>query len=184
MMTHVQFFKLYAAYIRDYRKSQLLLDALLERRRFRDWLDLNELCAGYALKQLLLAPVTRLPQYLLFLSAIVRSLDQESAAAVSILSAVSAMEKVASDIAEALKHEVARKLVVTLQTRIFGGNCNLVSPHRYVVKHSVSATGAPTTKPDHPAMTCPKVSSPLIALSYFGSCGCVCVCAGSEKNVQ
>jgi len=133
---HVQFFKLYAGYIKEYRKAQAWLDILLDKkRRFMDWLDLNELCAGYSLKQLLLAPVCRMPQYLVFLGAIVRSLDPESPSTARILAAVAAVSKVTDDIAQALKDEVARKLVVTLQSRIFGNNCNLVSPHRFVVKH-------------------------------------------------
>lgn len=110
--------------------------ALRQKKKFVDWLDLNELCAGYSLKQLLLAPVTRMPQYLIMLGAIVRSLDPASPSAQKLLAAVAAVSKVTDEIAQALKDEVSRKLVVTLQARIFGNNCNLISPHRFVVKHS------------------------------------------------
>ena len=62
------FFQLYGSYIREYRKAQAFIDVLVDtKRKFLDWLDLNELCCGYSLKQLLLAPVSRMPQYLIFL---------------------------------------------------------------------------------------------------------------------
>ena len=34
-----------------------------------------------------------------------------------------------------LRDQVARKLVVTVQQKIFQNSCDLVSPHRYVIKH-------------------------------------------------
>ena len=137
VLQHCPFFRLYKEYIRDYRKSQQFFDLLVtKKKRFLEWLDLNELCSGYSLKQLLLGPTTRLPQYLIFLGAIVRSLDPTSPSAERILQAITAVSQVSDDIAFGLKDEVARKLVVIIQKRIFGGNCNLVSPHRFVVKHS------------------------------------------------
>lgn len=137
MVTHIPFFKLYASYIRDYRKAVAYLEQLTEKKsKFARWLVLNELCSGISLKTLILAPVYRLPQYLVFTGGIVKSLDPSSDAAISLLDAVRAIQQATDQISFNLRDEVARKLVVTIQQQIFGeGNCNLVSPHRFVVKH-------------------------------------------------
>jgi hypothetical protein len=137
MMKHLPFFKLYSHYIQEYRKAQACVDQLGEKKRkFDEFLELNELCAGHALKTLLLAPVCRLPQYLQFLGGILNSADPTSEAAQSVENAIRAVQSVTDEIAFNLRDQVSRRLVVTVQQKIFKNSCDLISPHRFVIKHS------------------------------------------------
>ncbi len=137
MIKHLPFFKLYSHYIQEYRKAQACVDQLVEKKRkFDEFLELNELCAGHALKTLLLAPVCRLPQYLQFLGGILNSADPTSEAAQSVEAAIRAVQSVTDEIAFNLRDQVSRRLVVTVQQKIFKNNCDLISPHRFVIKHS------------------------------------------------
>eukprot|EP00457_Paulinella_chromatophora_P001600 gb/GEZN01001602.1/.p1 GENE.gb/GEZN01001602.1/~~gb/GEZN01001602.1/.p1 ORF type:complete len:625 (+),score=122.92 gb/GEZN01001602.1/:258-1877(+) len=131
----IPFFKLYTSFIKTYRKAAASLIEARKRSRFAAFLQLNELCAGHSADALLQLPVSRLPQYLIYLGAIYQNMDQSSTAANELAVAIMEVQQVTDDIATSLRDQVARKLVHTVQTQVFGNKVALISPHRFVVKH-------------------------------------------------
>jgi hypothetical protein len=104
---------------------------------------------------LLGVPVSRLPQYLIFLGSVQALMpNHDTTAAQELNAAVGAIQQVTDDIAFALRDEAARKLVVTVQERIFKGGLDLVHPARFVCKHGDLKVRHVATYPFRPPYVC------------------------------
>lgn len=131
----IPFFKLYTQYVQKSREAQRTLVELKKKKKsFVQFLELNEAVAGVPLGELLLAPVTRLPQYLSFLGAVYEGMpDKNSEGATQLLNTISEIIKVTEGITSFLALEAARKQTVQIQEKVFNGTIAVVSPTRYVV---------------------------------------------------
>ena len=78
MQQHIPFFKLYTQYIKSQKRAKDAYDVCMKKRKFQDFLNINEKCAGVPLSTLLSVPVMRLPQYLHFFGAIHNLMDQSA----------------------------------------------------------------------------------------------------------
>lgn len=148
----IPFFKLYAAYIGNYRNaSQYVTKKLQVSKNFRIFVELEERCDGTnkSLKTLLGLPMGRLPQYLHILFAIhSRPGDVGSHLAKAILAIQAVSDAISADI----KSQVARKMVVTVQDKVFGKTVNLIAPSRHVVKKGELRVTMPSSSPRRFAM--------------------------------
>jgi len=131
----IPFFKLYTQYVQKSREAQKTLVELKKKKKnFVQFLELNEAVAGVPLGELLLAPVTRLPQYLSFLGAVYEGMsDKNSDGATQLLNTISEIIKVTEGITSFLALEAARKQTVQIQEKVFNGTIAVVSPTRYVM---------------------------------------------------
>ena len=66
---------------------------------------------------ILTSPVTRLPQYLFFLGHIYTNSDPNAASTARIGEAIQKIQGITDDIANSLKDQVNRKLVITVQEK-------------------------------------------------------------------
>jgi len=137
MASFIPYFRLYTTYVKSYRKASKRLENLTKKKpKFRDFLELHEMVAGMDLGTLLMSPVKRLPQYLAFLGAIYAGMpDKESQAAKELANALGKILEVTQGITDSLRDEGQRKMVVKIQVKTFKKSIDIVSPHRYVVKH-------------------------------------------------
>jgi hypothetical protein len=116
----------------------LMVDSEYQRKRsdFAKFLALNELCFGCKLSVLLNAPVGRMAQYLIFLGTVHDKLDESSPQRAELEKAVMSIQAVTDDIAVSLRDSASRRLVVTIQDKVFDNNCDLLDPTRFVIKHA------------------------------------------------
>lgn len=73
MEKEVHFFKMYFEYLNNYTNSSTLIDALMERKHFANFLDETRLNPSHKLltiKDFLIKPVQRLPKYVLIMKEI------------------------------------------------------------------------------------------------------------------
>lgn len=109
------FLKLFSAYIRDFQAQCALLDeCVLKYPRFGKILkqfEMSERCQKLSLKQYMLKPVQRLPQYRLLLDVYLRSLDETCVDYSSAIKALKVVTEVADHANESMKHEVLRRII-------------------------------------------------------------------------
>lgn len=134
MSQHIPFFKLYTTYIKAQKKAQAAFETARLKKRFQQFLQINEECCGHQLAEMLTVPVMRLPQYLRFLGAIHSKMADSDKAAMELGDALTQLLAMTDEIAETLRDEKARRMVVTLQQQWFKNNCELVSQARFFIK--------------------------------------------------
>eukprot|EP00462_Mataza_sp_D1_P019215 CAMPEP_0175140716 /NCGR_PEP_ID=MMETSP0087-20121206/11680_1 /TAXON_ID=136419 /ORGANISM="Unknown Unknown, Strain D1" /LENGTH=719 /DNA_ID=CAMNT_0016424003 /DNA_START=11 /DNA_END=2170 /DNA_ORIENTATION=+ len=134
MVKFIPFFRMYAHYIKNSRKSLEVLQVLKDSSKFKAFLTLNEKCAGSDLKSLLSTPVNRVPQYLAYLAALHSKVPANTAAAQALHQAISDLQAVADDISKKMKEDKARSQVMLIQKLTFSDDVALVAPHRLFVK--------------------------------------------------
>ena len=134
MSQHIPFFKLYTTYIKAQKKAQAAFETARLKKRFQQFLQINEECCGHQLAEMLTVPVMRLPQYLRFLGAIHSKMHDSDKAAMELGDALTQLLAMTDEIAETLRDEKARRMVVTLQQQWFKNNCELVSQARFFIK--------------------------------------------------
>lgn len=134
MSQHIPFFKLYTTYIKAQKKAQAAFETARLKKKFQQFLQINEECCGHQLAEMLTVPVMRLPQYLRFLGAIHSKMHDSDKAAMELGDALTQLLAMTDEIAETLRDEKARRMVVTLQQQWFKNNCELVSQARFFIK--------------------------------------------------
>lgn len=112
-----------------------LKGCLLRKKPFAEMMQVNQMCVPVDLRVLLLAPVTRLPQYVEYLAAVYIAMeDKESPAAAQLELAIRAMVSVTDAVAILIRDDQRKKLTLQVQDKIFDGNIALYEEKRFVIK--------------------------------------------------
>eukprot|EP00808_Paulinella_micropora_P002757 g50644.t1 len=133
------FFRLYQNFIENAfgNGAQKLKELRQSNEKFNFFVELNQdVMGGVRLfDDLLQAPATRFAQYLQYMAALYLASQGKSYLA-DLEKAVQTLQKTTDDITVKLTEFRQRNNLMHLQQNVFGGNCNLLSPTRYVVKMS------------------------------------------------
>jgi len=141
MVDFIPYFRIYTDYIVKKQAAITHLDKLKKsNKKFRQFLKINETCAGRKLKSFLEEPAGRLPQYLQHLAGVYVAFEHEanrdSEAASMLLQAIVDIKAVTDEIAVKCRDLKARILVGALQEDVFKNKIQLLAAHRYCISHA------------------------------------------------
>lgn len=145
MVSFIPYFRMYTDYIVKKKGAISHLEELQKsNKKFRNFLKINERCAGRKLKSFLEEPAARLPQYLQHLAAVYEAFEAEergrdSAARRLLLQAIVDIKAVTDEIAVKCRDLKARLLVGELQKDVFGNKIQLLAAHRFCISHATMA---------------------------------------------
>ncbi len=92
-------------------------------KKFREFLKINEMCVKRKFKSILEEPVSRLPQYLQQIAEVYheaeRELGKEHPSTEALFAATKKIQEVTTEIAKKSKDEKARRLLGSLQKKVF-----------------------------------------------------------------
>ncbi|ODM99815.1 FYVE, RhoGEF and PH domain-containing protein 6 [Orchesella cincta] len=130
------FLKMYADYIKDFRKNSLHLDTCCQRsplfgETIRDF-ELGERCHKLGLKHYMLKPVQRMPQYRLLLEDYLKSLEKESEDYNDTVKGIAIVKDVAEHANEAIRLQVNAEKLLHLQSRLTTGTIILKSDRQLI----------------------------------------------------
>lgn len=137
MIQFIPFFRMYTDYITRKGERQDALEKLPKKtRKFKEFCEVEKVVTGVKLKQMLKAPLERLPQYLRFMAQVYGTFqDKECQAALDIFECIQKIAEVTDAIASKAKDAKARRQVGLLQNSMFQNKIKLAIPSRFVVKH-------------------------------------------------
>jgi len=128
----------YALYISNYRRAMKTYDELRESSpSFYEFVQIQEICEGLTLENLMALPLLRVGQYLTLLEDLATSMASVRDVAASIHSAARAVEIVLKNIHSLEFNIEARIRTAQIQEQLFSGSLNLLEPHRFFVKSGV-----------------------------------------------
>jgi hypothetical protein len=131
----IPFFKLYTLYVKQYDKSQVMIQQLMQKRQaFKNFIEMQEFCENGLLQSFLILPVQRVPRYVLLLEQLKQISRENEEGLDDIVWALKEIKSVATDINTTVTNWEARSKVVAIQAKFVGNKVNLLTPGRYFIK--------------------------------------------------
>lgn len=128
------FFRMYTTYVVNYETVPAAMAKCMKQPKFAAFVDLHNAGEAQTLSSLLIAPVQRLPRYLMLLRGVEETSDdgKHHKMLSSVREALDRLTAITSEVNEEFRRREARERVVTIQS-LMHERVTLVTPTRYHV---------------------------------------------------